>query len=71
MMDEQIERILLEANAYGVRNDVVTMAEIMIAATKKAGVFNDLTKEQIYQQALNTCIESPEYFEYYIKNFKQ
>jgi undecaprenyl pyrophosphate synthase len=64
------ELILQEANAYGLRDEVITMAESIKTSLASAGLLDEFTEEQIYQEAYDTCINAPDYFDYYLNNFK-
>lgn len=64
------ELILEEANAFGLRNDVITVAEGIKTTLASVGLDSDFTEVQIYQEAFETCINVPEYFEYYKHYFK-
>ena len=69
---EQIERILEEAAAYGLREEVKQMAEDIKKTLKQYEfLFPDMqfSDEVIYQEAFNTCVNAPDYFDMYNTNF--
>jgi hypothetical protein len=57
---ETVELILHEASAYNLRNEVVEMAENLRTILKTAGVLEDFSDVRIYEEALKTCITTPE-----------
>lgn len=62
---EQVELILQEASAHGLRNEVVTVAERIKATLNKIGLAGEFTDEQIYQVTFDAVVNPPEYFDFY------
>ena len=59
-----IELILEEAAAYGLRNEVKDMAESIMKNLAEIGMDDAFTREQVYQEAFETCVNSPDYLNY-------
>lgn len=64
-----IDLILEEAAAYGLRNEVKDMAESIMKTLTEIGMDDAFTREQVYQEAFETCVNAPDYLDYYKSKF--
>lgn len=55
-----IDEILEEANAYGVRQNVVDMVENMKQVLRTLNLLEEHRELQLYQEAYNACTKTPE-----------